>query len=104
LEKCPASETVGWKGNSLAAYPTVLMARLTPIISLDAIGYLAGLSQMRFGSYMLANAIGIAPGMAAYTILGHDLALAQTVTWRASLILLGGFIAFLAGRWWLRRH
>jgi uncharacterized membrane protein YdjX (TVP38/TMEM64 family) len=82
----------------------VLAARLTPVISLDFIGYLAGLSRMRFGQYMLANAIGLTPGMLAYTILGHDLALAQISTWRVSLILLCGLVLFLTGRWWLSRQ
>lgn len=81
----------------------VLAARLTPLISVDFIGYLAGLSRMRFDRYMLANAIGIAPGMIAYTVLGHDLALARDSIWRVSLILLGGLLLFLLGRWWLRR-
>ncbi len=79
----------------------VLAARLTPVISLDFIGYLAGLSRMRFGRYMLANLIGIAPGMLAYTLLGHDLALAQISGWRVSLILLAGLVLYLVGRRWL---
>jgi uncharacterized membrane protein YdjX (TVP38/TMEM64 family) len=68
----------------------VLVARLTPVISLDFIAYLAGLSSMRFDRYVLANVIGIAPGMFAYTILGNDLTTAQASAWRVSLILLCG--------------
>lgn len=82
----------------------VLVARVTPIISLDLIGYLAGLSRMSFRRYMLANAIGVAPGMWAYTVLGHDLALARGSAERAALILLAGLVLFLVGRWWLARR
>jgi uncharacterized membrane protein YdjX (TVP38/TMEM64 family) len=82
----------------------VLIARLTPILSLDFIGYLAGLSHMRFDRYMLANAIGIIPGMFAYTLLGHDLASARFSVWRISLILGAGIVLLLLGRRWLRRY
>lgn len=82
----------------------VLAARLTPIISLDFIGYLAGMSRMKFRDYTLANIIGLAPGMFAYTMLGNDLASAEASIWRVSLILLGGLVLYLAGRWWLRRQ
>ncbi len=36
--------------------------------------------------------------------LGHDLALAQTTTWRLSLLALFAVVAVLASRWWRRRH
>jgi uncharacterized membrane protein YdjX (TVP38/TMEM64 family) len=81
----------------------VLAARLTPVVSLDFIGYLAGLSRMSFRRYMLANAIGVAPGMWAYTALGHDLGLARASAERVALLLLAGLGLYLAGRWWLRR-
>ena len=82
----------------------VLVARLTPIISLDAIGYLAGMYRMPFGAYMLANAIGMAPGMFAYTWLGADLAAAQAVNWRLALLALAGVALIQFGRWWLGRR
>lgn len=59
---------------------------------------------MSFWRYTLANAIGLLPAMFAYTVLGHDLALARDSTWRISLLLLGGLAVFLAGRWWLIRQ
>jgi uncharacterized membrane protein YdjX (TVP38/TMEM64 family) len=81
----------------------VLLARLTPLVSFDLISYLAGLSTISFGRFMLATAIGMLPGTFAWTALGHDLALAQTTTWRLSLLALFAVAAALAGRWW-RRH
>jgi uncharacterized membrane protein YdjX (TVP38/TMEM64 family) len=81
----------------------VLLARLTPLVSFDLISYLAGLSAIGFGRFLLATAIGMLPGTFAWTALGHDLALAQTTSWRLSLLALFAVVAALAGRWW-RRH
>jgi uncharacterized membrane protein YdjX (TVP38/TMEM64 family) len=80
----------------------VLIARLTPLVSFDLISYLAGLSGLGFGRFMLATAIGMLPGTFAWTALGHDLALAQTTTWRLSLLALLAVVAALAGRCWRR--
>jgi uncharacterized membrane protein YdjX (TVP38/TMEM64 family) len=80
----------------------VLLARLTPLVSFDLISYLSGLSSIGFGRFMLATAIGMLPGTFAWTALGHDLALAQTTTWRLSLLALFAVVAALAGRWWRR--
>lgn len=81
----------------------VLIARLTPIVSFDLISYLAGLSSIGFGRFMLATAVGMLPGTFAWTALGHDLLLAQTTTWRVSLFALFAACATLAGLWWRRR-
>jgi uncharacterized membrane protein YdjX (TVP38/TMEM64 family) len=82
----------------------VLITRLTPLVSFDLISYLAGLSRIGFGRFMLATAIGMLPGTFAWTALGHDLAQAQTTTWRLSLLALFAVVAALAGRWWRRRQ
>jgi uncharacterized membrane protein YdjX (TVP38/TMEM64 family) len=82
----------------------VMFARITPIISLDAIGYLAGMSKMHFDRYLLANAIGVLPGMLAYTVLGRDLAVARDSVWRVAAVLIGLGVLFLIGRWWLQRR
>lgn len=82
----------------------VLIARLTPIISLDFVGYLAGMARMPLLSYALANAIGIIPGMLAYTMLGNDLVRARSLSWQLAAALLGLVVLFIAGRWWLGRR
>ena len=81
----------------------ILIARLTPLVSFDLISYLAGLSSIGFGRFMLATAIGMLPGTFAWTALGHDLLLAQTTSWRISLLALFAVVATLAGLWWRRR-
>jgi uncharacterized membrane protein YdjX (TVP38/TMEM64 family) len=81
----------------------ILVARLTPLVSFDLISYLAGLSAIGFGRFLLATAVGMLPGTFAWTALGHDLAQAQTTAWRLSLLALLAVVALLAGRWWKRR-
>lgn len=48
----------------------VLVARLVPVISFDAISYAAGLTRMRFASFMVATVIGAAPATFVYSYLG----------------------------------
>jgi uncharacterized membrane protein YdjX (TVP38/TMEM64 family)/glutaredoxin len=54
-------------------FTVILIARLLPIVSFDAISLLAGLSSIRLGSFLLATGIGQIPGTLLYVILGHDL-------------------------------
>ncbi len=81
----------------------VLIARLTPIISLDFIGYLAGIARMPLISYTLANAIGIIPGMLAYTAIGSELMQGRLLSWYTALALLTLVTLFFLGRHAVRR-
>lgn len=82
----------------------VVVARLMPIISMDFIGYAAGLGSMRFTTYLLACAIGQTPSVIAYSYLGHDMLHAEGVTVRLAAILALGLVTFLLARRWLRRQ
>jgi uncharacterized membrane protein YdjX (TVP38/TMEM64 family) len=81
------------------AFVLVLMARLTPVISMDVIAYWAGVSRMNFPRYLLATAIGQSPHMLAYAVLGHDLARAQIFSWRLWIIAAGALILYVAGQY-----
>jgi uncharacterized membrane protein YdjX (TVP38/TMEM64 family) len=48
----------------------VFVLRLIPLVSFDAISYAAGLSGIRFGGFLLATALGMAPGTFAFVYLG----------------------------------
>ena len=52
----------------------ILIARIIPIVSFDIISLIAGLSTIKFRSFILATGIGQLPGTILYTIVGHDLA------------------------------
>lgn len=80
----------------------VLIARMTPIVSLDFIGYLAGMARMPLPSYTLANAIGIIPGMLAYTLIGSELIQGRALSWQIALALLLIVALFVVGRRWLQ--
>ena len=81
----------------------VLIARMTPIISLDFIGYLAGIARMPLISYTLANAIGIIPGMLAYTAIGSELMQGRLLSWYTALALIALVVLFFIGRHAVRR-
>jgi uncharacterized membrane protein YdjX (TVP38/TMEM64 family) len=80
----------------------VLIARMTPIVSLDFIGYLAGIARMPLPSYTLANAIGIIPGMLAYALIGSELIQGHAMSWQIVLALILIVALFVAGRRWLQ--
>ena len=48
----------------------IFVLRLIPLVSFDAISYAAGLSGIRFGGFLLATALGMAPGTFAFVYLG----------------------------------
>lgn len=48
----------------------VFVLRLIPLVSFDAISYAAGLSSLSFGRFLLATALGMAPGTFVFVYLG----------------------------------
>ena len=68
----------------------IFVLRLIPLVSFDAISYAAGLSGIRFRSFLLATALGMMPGTFAFVYLGG--AAPGLWTWA---VLLG--LAVLAG-------
>jgi uncharacterized membrane protein YdjX (TVP38/TMEM64 family) len=50
----------------------VFAARLIPGVAFDAVSYAAGLTQMRFRSFILASALGILPQTFLYSYLGRQ--------------------------------
>ncbi len=48
----------------------VLVARLVPVVSFDAISFAAGLTRMRFSGFMAATIVGMSPATFVYAYLG----------------------------------
>ena len=70
----------------------VFLARLVPGIGFDAVSYAAGLSGIRFGRFMLATTLGVAPQAALYAYLGQS---ASQYFWHlvvANATLTGGIV------------
>lgn len=84
-------------------FVVVLAARLMPLVSMDFIGYVAGVGRMPVGIYLAACAIGQTPAVIAYTLLGDDLLAARLVTWRLALIALAAVALAVFSQWLLRR-
>lgn len=82
----------------------VLFVRLVPLFPFNAVNYGAGLTGLRFPTYVGGTAIGILPGTVAYVGLGAGLDDPGSSTFLASLGLLAvlsavGFIALrVSGR------
>lgn len=68
----------------------IFVLRLIPLVSFDAISYAAGLSSIRFGAFLLATTLGMAPGTFAFVFLGGS----ESGPWTWA-VLLG--LALLAG-------
>ena len=78
----------------------ILVARLVPVISFDAVSYAAGLTRMSFGKFLLATTAGMLPATLVYTYLGERAPQYVEALLLASGIVLGTMVV-VAG---VRRH
>lgn len=82
----------------------VTLLRLTPVLPFTAQNWLLGLTAVRMGTYLLATAIGLAPGTLAMVWIGEMGGIASVGTDRAQVWLAGGgLLAFGAVVIWLGR-
>ena len=75
----------------------VLVGRLVPIVSFDAVSYGAGLTRMGFWGFLAATGAGMIPATLVYSYLGHLAgSSASTLVWSlAALTLLGVLVVVL---------
>lgn len=77
----------------------VLVFRLIPVVSFDAISYAAGLTRMSFFKFLLATVVGMTPATFVYSYLGEQAPQYIDVLLIAfGVIIAGGVIAALARR------
>lgn len=69
----------------------VLITRLVPIISFDAVSYAAGVTSIGFWEFMVATGIGQLPATVVYSVLGENM----TNTARFGLWVFGAVVALL---------
>ncbi len=67
----------------------VLLSRLSPVFPFTLLNYLLGVTNVRFGSYVLANLIGMLPGTFLYVYLGATAQKALQGTTRIIPTLIG---------------
>lgn len=73
----------------------VLLFRISPVLSTDAISVAAGLVEMRFGRYLLATAVGLAPLAAVIAFAGESFdRLERFLIWGslASIAMFAGYV------------
>lgn len=73
----------------------VLIARLLPFISFDIVSYAAGLTKMRFWSFVLATGIGQLPATLVYSYIGGMLT-GATKTFVTGLLILFALSAIIS--------
>jgi uncharacterized membrane protein YdjX (TVP38/TMEM64 family) len=66
---------------------SILIARLIPVVSFDAVSYLAGLTPIRFWAFFLATGIGQLPATVVYSWLGQNVT-GMTQLWLYVLLIL----------------
>lgn len=71
----------------------IAAARVIPILPFDAVGYIAGISNIAFADYMIGSLIGEIPGAFVLTMLGSNLGRIGTPFFYLSLVL---FILLMA--------
>jgi len=79
----------------------VLGLRLVPVVPFTALNYACGITALGFGRYLLATAVGVAPGTVSYVALGAygtDPGSAPFLAAAAALLLLSTGGALLAWR------
>ena len=82
----------------------VTLLRLTPILPFTAQNWLLGLTDVRFGAYIWATLVGLAPGTLAMVWIGEVGGLASTGANRTRLMLgAAGLLAFGLMVVWLSR-
>lgn len=64
----------------------VLFARLIPVAN-SAISFVAGLSLISFGKFVLASMLGIIPWLFLFSLLAQDLMRAQQYAWRLGILI-----------------
>lgn len=81
------------KGFESSGIYMIAAARVIPIIPFDAVGYVAGISNITFLDYLIGSLIGEFPGAFVLTMLGSNLGKIGTPIFYLSLVL---FILLMA--------
>lgn len=82
-----AAEKADWFFEKYGTY-AILIARLVPVISFDAVSYAAGLTRIRFIGFWIATGIGQLPATLVYSYLGEKAsAHVKLMMWGIALVV-----------------
>ncbi len=102
------SQTLAMIDDQAAAhgFQVIFFLRLIPLIPFNVLNYVAGLSRVGAGDYILGTFLGIIPGTFAYVYLGSSLT--HVYSWQFALaigmLVLLAVIPILYKRWKARRR
>lgn len=82
----------------------VVLFRLSPVLSTDAISIVAGLVGMRFRAYLPATALGFLPLAATIAVLGGDLDTMRTAIVWGSVTSVAAFAVYVVVDQWRQRE
>lgn len=83
---------------------TMVIINLLPLAPFTLTNMMAGAFRLRFRDYMIGSTLGIAPGLAAVTLLGSQLGeLATAQSHRDIVLAILGLAAGMAMLWFLKR-
>ena len=93
VEKFVSKKAMGFVDKFFERYGTnsVLIARLIPVVSFDAVSYVAGLTPISFWGFFVATGIGQLPATIVYSWLGQNL----TTSAKIGLWAVGGVATLL---------
>ncbi len=78
-------------------FESVLVARLLPVMSFDAVSYGAGLVRMDFWRFMEATVIGMIPGMLLYAFIGDSLSFQWLLIFMAAIVVVSALALPFSG-------
>jgi uncharacterized membrane protein YdjX (TVP38/TMEM64 family) len=79
----------------------IVLARISPVLSTDAVSYAAGLVRMPFVRFFVATGVGTLPLVALIAVMGTTFARLQTVL---AITSVAGLAALVAHAMWNRRR
>ena len=79
----------------------IVITRINPLLSNDAISFMAGLLRMRYRTFILSTLLGIAPLVIVIAILGQLTDGLRTGLIWLSVVSLAGFVLFI---WWDKKQ
>ncbi|MCE6999026.1 TVP38/TMEM64 family protein [Saccharothrix sp. S26] len=81
-------------------FPAVVALRLLPVVPFGLVNYVAGLSGLRVGAFVLGTAVGVLPATVVYTVTGSSLTTMTVAQWLLAGAAVGvpALVGFLLAR------
>ncbi|MFH1107301.1 MAG: TVP38/TMEM64 family protein [Candidatus Micrarchaeota archaeon] len=78
-------------------FETIIVARLIPVMSFDAVSYGAGLAKMDFPRFIIGTLIGMVPGVLLFSFIGNELSYQWLLILMAAIVIVSALALPLSG-------